>query len=145
MATREDLGAVSAYAIAVEHGYSGTEAQWLESLKGTKGDPGKDGTSPTVTVEKEGHITTITIQDAEGVKGAEILDGEQGLSPTVIIDDVSGGHQVVITDQTGPHTFIVLDGTDGADGEDYILTSQDKQDIANIVLATMANAETEAM
>ena len=29
----KDLGAVSAYAIAVEHGYEGTEEQWLESLR----------------------------------------------------------------------------------------------------------------
>lgn len=29
----KDLGAVSAYAIAVEHGYEGTEEEWIESLK----------------------------------------------------------------------------------------------------------------
>lgn len=28
----------SAYEIAKEHGYTGTEAEWLESLKGTGGD-----------------------------------------------------------------------------------------------------------
>ena len=32
-----DLGAVTAYAIAVENGFTGTQAQWLESLKPTKG------------------------------------------------------------------------------------------------------------
>lgn len=42
-----DRGAVwkgyylSAYSIAVKHGYSGTEEQWLASLKGEKGDAGK--------------------------------------------------------------------------------------------------------
>ena len=30
---------LSAYAIAVEHGYKGTVEQWLESLRGQKGDP----------------------------------------------------------------------------------------------------------
>lgn len=30
----------SAYELAVKHGYKGTETQWLESLKGEKGDPG---------------------------------------------------------------------------------------------------------
>ena len=34
-----DLGAVTAYAIAVKNGFKGTEAEWLESLK-VKGDPG---------------------------------------------------------------------------------------------------------
>lgn len=33
----------SAYEIAVEHGYQGTEEQWLESLKGVKGDKGDKG------------------------------------------------------------------------------------------------------
>lgn len=33
----------SAYAIAVAHGYTGTESEWLESLRGPKGDPGDKG------------------------------------------------------------------------------------------------------
>lgn len=32
----------SAYQIAVENGFVGTEAEWIESLKGVKGDPGND-------------------------------------------------------------------------------------------------------
>lgn len=31
---------ISAYQIAVKNGFGGTEAEWLESLKGAKGDPG---------------------------------------------------------------------------------------------------------
>lgn len=34
---------LSAYGIAKEHGYTGTEAEWLASLKGAAGEPGKDG------------------------------------------------------------------------------------------------------
>ena len=34
---------LSAYAIAQKHGYTGTEAEWLASLKGDKGDPGEKG------------------------------------------------------------------------------------------------------
>ena len=34
----------SAYEIAVEHGYTGTESQWLASLKGADGQDGVDGT-----------------------------------------------------------------------------------------------------
>lgn len=33
----------SAYAIAVSHGYTGTESEWLESLRGPKGNPGDKG------------------------------------------------------------------------------------------------------
>ena len=32
----------SAYQIAIENGFIGTETEWLESLKGAKGDPGND-------------------------------------------------------------------------------------------------------
>lgn len=33
----------SAYAIAVEHGFKGSEQDWLDSLRGPKGDPGDKG------------------------------------------------------------------------------------------------------
>ena len=36
---------LSAYAIAVKHGYAGTEEEWLESLRGPEGKPGADGKS----------------------------------------------------------------------------------------------------
>ena len=34
---------LSAYEIAQQHGFDGTEDAWLESLKGAKGDPGDTG------------------------------------------------------------------------------------------------------
>lgn len=37
----------SAYDIAVDHGFSGSEEEWIESLKGEKGDSGADGEAPT--------------------------------------------------------------------------------------------------
>lgn len=48
MSIKLDLGAVTAYAIAVKNGFKGTEADWLTSLKGDKGNdgqPGADGKS----------------------------------------------------------------------------------------------------
>ena len=36
----------SAYDIAVENGFVGTESQWLESLKGADGNDGNDGRTP---------------------------------------------------------------------------------------------------
>lgn len=38
----------SAYEIAVDNGFNGTVAEWLRSLHGEKGDPGKDGSDATV-------------------------------------------------------------------------------------------------
>ena len=43
MSIKLDLGAVTAYAIAVKNGFKGTEAAWLASLKGAKGDKGEQG------------------------------------------------------------------------------------------------------
>ena len=40
----EGLGK-SAYAIAVAHGFQGTEQEWLNSLRGPKGDPGDPGSA----------------------------------------------------------------------------------------------------
>lgn len=52
------------------------------SLLGPKGDSGKDGVSPTVSVSKSGKVTTITITDANGTKTATINDGEDGADAT---------------------------------------------------------------
>ncbi|MBQ7407796.1 MAG: trypsin-like peptidase domain-containing protein [Clostridia bacterium] len=45
--------ALSAYEIAVENGFEGTEEAWLESLKGTNGIDGKDGEIKTVFTPEE--------------------------------------------------------------------------------------------
>lgn len=41
----------SAYQIAVDNGYTGTEEQWLESLKGARGRDGRDGHTPIKGVD----------------------------------------------------------------------------------------------
>ena len=41
---------LSAYEVAVENGFDGTEEEWLDSLKGGPGKHGDDGVSPTVSV-----------------------------------------------------------------------------------------------
>lgn len=41
----EDWRGYSAYELAVQHGFSGTESEWVESLKG---EPGRDGEGMTV-------------------------------------------------------------------------------------------------
>lgn len=41
--------AISAYDIAVKNGFSGTEAEWLASLKGETGASGKDGANAAIT------------------------------------------------------------------------------------------------
>ena len=56
----------SAYQIAVDHGYVGTEEEWLESLKGA------DGFSPIATVTQTASGATVTITDKNGTTTANI-------------------------------------------------------------------------
>ena len=58
----------SAYEIAVDNGFVGTEAEWLESLKGADGD---NGITPHIdSVTKNWHIGTVdTGILAEGTEG----------------------------------------------------------------------------
>ena len=89
----------SAYEIAVDSGFKGTEEEWLDSLRGEPGRPGDPG--------------------EPGKNGDPGLSGEAGVSPEVSVTDILGGHQVTITDANGPHSFNVMDGKDGAGGEVY--------------------------
>lgn len=99
---RDGADGKSAYLLAVEHGYSGSESEWLASLKGEKGDAGqpgergekgdpgeqgipgekgdtgaagKDGFSPIAAVAKEGSVVTITITDVNGTTTVTLTEG----------------------------------------------------------------------
>lgn len=53
---------LSAYGIAIKHGFEGSEEEWILSLKGDKGDTGKDGRSITnVTSSVAGDTVYLTI------------------------------------------------------------------------------------
>ena len=79
--------------------YDGVSSTWvdygqLQGAKGDKGDAftyadftptqlealkGENGVSPTVTLSKEGKVTTLTITDAGGTKTATINDGKDAV------------------------------------------------------------------
>lgn len=61
----------SAYEVAVANGYSGTQAQWLASLKGADGAPGKDGQTwqPYIADDKHWHIRLINNVDMPAIVG----------------------------------------------------------------------------
>lgn len=67
----------SAYEVAVSNGYSGTQAQWLASLKGADGAPGKDGSAgkdgqtwqPYIADDKHWHIRLINSVDMPAIVG----------------------------------------------------------------------------
>lgn len=47
----QGIQGLSAYQVAVQHGFEGTEDEWLISLKGEKGDPGSDASVTKQNVE----------------------------------------------------------------------------------------------
>lgn len=99
----------SAYEIAVNNGYEGTEAEWLESLRGDH------GFSPEITTEQHATGATIGLKDENGVVHVITLkNGKDGTSPMVLpIADTEGRTGVSID---GVEIWSGLDGKDGEQG-----------------------------
>lgn len=55
-----------------------------DQFKGDKGDPGQDGISPTLSENKEGKVTTVTVTDGNGTHTFEVNDGADGKDGTSI-------------------------------------------------------------
>lgn len=107
----------------------------IDGQDGINGIDGKDG--------KDGK---------DGINGTDGSDGADGVSPAITIAAITGGHAITITDALHPNgqTFNVMDGADGqdgsdgqdgTDGSDYVLTAQDKADIAALVVQLIPEAE----
>lgn len=90
------VGAAEPYNIYIYDGVSSTWVDYghLQGAKGDKGDAftyadftptqlealkGENGVSPTVTLSKEGKVTTLTIIDVGGTKTATINDGKDAV------------------------------------------------------------------
>lgn len=90
------VGTAEPYNIYIYDGVSSTWVDYgqLQGAKGDKGDAftyadftptqlealkGENGVSPTVTLSKEGKVTTLTITDAGGTKTATINDGKDAV------------------------------------------------------------------
>jgi hypothetical protein len=78
----EGLGK-SAYAIAVAHGFRGTEQEWLDSLKGVQGPQGEPGTpGPKGAPFTYADFTAEQLEALKGPKGDKGEDGRDGTSAT---------------------------------------------------------------
>lgn len=78
----------SAYQIAVDNGFVGTEQEWLTSLKGQDGTNGTNGT--------------------DGQDGSDGQDGQDGITPHI---DQTSKHWMIGDTDTG----VVAEGKDGSD------------------------------
>ena len=84
----------SAYEIAVEHGFVGTETEWLESLKGVDGKDGCDGRN-----------------GVDGLPGKDGKDGADGLPGRDGIDGING------SDGKSAYIIAVEHGFSGTENE----------------------------
>ena len=101
----------SAYQIAVDNGYPGTEQAWLASLKGDKGDTGEPGAAGEKGEPGE-----------KGDTGAAGKDGRDGTDGTAGRDGANGASAYEIAVQhgySGSETAWLesLNGADGAKGD----------------------------
>lgn len=114
------VDAKSAYVIALEHGFIGSEDEWLDSLKGEKGEQGEQG-----------------IQGAQGIQGEKGERGEKGQNGTNGIDGIDGiGITNAEINTSGELTLTYSNGTSvnlgkvvGADGKDGADLSNEVEDI----------------
>lgn len=100
----------SAYEIAVEHGFVGTETEWLESLKGVDGKDGVNGKDGC-----DGRNGVDGLPGKDGKSGADGLPGRDG------IDGIDGKSAYIIAVEHGfsgteNEWLQSLKGADGRDG-----------------------------
>ena len=117
----------SAFEIAVEHGFVGTEAEWLESLKGVDG---KDGVNGKNGCDGRNGVDGLPGKDgksgADGLPGRDGIDGTDGKSAYIIAVE----HGFTGTENEWLQSLKGADGRDGItpDMSDYAT----KADIADL-------------
>ena len=124
----------SAYEIALQNGFTGTEADWLTSLKGQKGDtgakgePGEKGEAGETGEKGEKGDTGTPGKD--GVNGTDGKDGADGFSPTVTVTETSTGATITATDKNGTTTAKIQNGSGTpVDLSDYVKKTEVAQAI----------------
>ena len=84
---------------------------------------------------------SITFTNSDGTtittSGTSVI-GADGFSPTATVTQTQNGATVTITDKNGTKTANI---SNGAPGQDYVLTAQDKDDIAAIVLSELPTTQ----
>lgn len=99
----------SAYEIAVENGFVGTEIEWLESLKGADGKNGIDG--------KNGADGTPGQDGIDGQNGADGQDGVNGIDGKSTYE-IAVANGFIGTESEWLESLQGKDGRDGVDGKD---------------------------
>lgn len=93
----------SAYEIWLEQGNTGTEQEFLNSLKGV------DGYTPKKDVDY--------FDGKDGKDGENGTNGQDGYSPIATVTQTETGATITITDKNGTTTTNIINGKDGAKGD----------------------------
>ncbi len=99
--------------------------------QGPKGDTGEQGPKGDT-----GDTGPQGLKGDKGDTGDTGAQGPAGYSPTAAVSKSGNTATITLTDQSGTTTAQITDG------EDYVLTNQDKSDIADIVIAYIGTADT---
>ena len=127
----------SAYAIAKKNGYTGSEADWLKTLIGAKGEKGD---KPVVEIVDgiwtvDGVSTGVAASGEKGDKGA---DGK-GIE-SVVSSEKENGTEYVLTYTDGEtFTFTVQNGKDGRGIKNIEKTATDPEKGTDIYTITMSD------
>lgn len=105
---------------------------------GQQGDRGEAGYSPTVTVTNAELGHRVSIMDANGTKSFLV---EDGYSPQVALNPKDDGVEIITTYREESTGLLGSDAQLIKHGQDYVLTEEDKQEIAANVLAALPTAE----
>lgn len=118
----------SAYEIAKENGFDGTEAEWLASLKGEPGAPGtngKDGENgKTPYVGENGNWYIGADDTGKPSRGAKGEPGKDGVTPTFSIESVETG-------EPGTNADVTMTGDAPNHGLRFVIPRGDKGDKGN--------------
>lgn len=119
----------SAYDIAIENGFVGTEAEWLASLKGFDGKDGEKGA--------KGDKGDTGAKGAKGDTGAKGDKGDAGADGVGIVDIAKTNTSGLVDTYTitlsngNTKTFTVKNGADGSGGEMETMTREEMLEILN--------------
>ena len=112
---------VTAYSLAVKHGFKGTEEEWLETLVGPKGPPGKTayeyavaggytGTELEFAAQMSRELNSVQITEAMEKHLAQ-KDNPHGVTPDligaaakIIVEQIQETMDLHLQDQNNPHS-----------------------------------------
>lgn len=130
---------------------NGKAGNGIKSIEQTSTSTASEGVNEvTVTLDDN---TTETFEIRNGARGEKGEKGDTGSDAVLLVSitqipataTAPAGYHIEITDSAGSVSSADLyNGKDGTDGTDYILTASDKQDIADIIMQEIGNADTTA-